>query len=121
MALVGKSYAFIMTKIANFFSAPLSLIDRKRKAGYNELAFGVRTGSYLANYIALSYLIQYPLLSYKYSKVPVQLELLRLSKSKLHKSEEGLLYLTTLKEIMNSYSASSHWEHLNQNFPSNKK
>lgn len=66
-----------MTKIANFFSAPLSLIDRKRRAlpaGYNELAFGVRTGSYLANYIALSYLIQYPLLSYKYSKVPVQLE-----------------------------------------------
>lgn len=66
-----------MTKIANFFSAPLSLIDRKRKAGYKELAFGVRTGSYLANYIALSYLIQYPLLSYKYSKVPVQLVVFR--------------------------------------------
>lgn len=120
-SFVGKSYAFIMSKIANFFSAPLSLIDRKRTTGYRELAFGVRTGSYLANYLVLSYLSQYPLLSYKYSKVPVQLELLRLSKSKLHKSEEGLLYITNLKEIMNYYSASSHWEHININFPSNKK
>ena len=106
-----------MTKFANFFSVPLSFFDRKRKTGYNEQAFGVRTGSYLANYIALSYLNQYPLFSYKYSKVPVQLELLRLSKSKLHKSEEGLLNLISLKETMNSYNASSHWEHINKNFP----
>jgi hypothetical protein len=91
--------------------------DRERKTGYNEQAFGLRTGSYLANYIALSYLNQYPLFSYKYSKVPVQLKLLRLSKSKLHKSEEGLLYLISLKETMNSYNASSHWEHINNNFP----
>lgn len=110
-----------MSKIANFFSVPLSLIDRKRKAAYQELAFGVRTGSYLANYLVLSDLIQYPLLSYKSAKVPVQLELLRLSKSKLHKSEEGLLYITNLKEIMNYYSTSSHWEHLVKNFPCNKK
>ena len=65
-----------MTKFANFFSVPLSLIDRKRKTGYNEQAFGVRTGSYLANYNALSYRNQYPLFSYKYSKIPVQLKFL---------------------------------------------
>lgn len=118
-SFVGKSYEFIMTKIANFFSAPLIFIDRKRKAGYTELAYGVRTGSYLANYIALSYLNQYPLFSYKYSKVPVQLELLRLQKNKLHKSKEGLLYLISLKDLMNSYSASSHWEHIQNNFPKN--
>ena len=63
-SFVGKSYVFIMTKIANFFSAPLSFIDRKRNTGYKELAYGVRTGSYLANYIALSYLSQYPLFSF---------------------------------------------------------
>jgi len=116
-SFVGKSYFFIMTKIANLLLVPLRYLDRSRKSGHRELAFEVRSGSYVANYIILSYLIQYPLFSYKYSIIPVQLDLLRFSVSKQHKSVEGLQQLKTLKDNMNSYSASLHWAHIIKNFP----
>ncbi len=117
-SFVGRSYLFIMTKFANFLSVSIRKINRKRKTGFQELAFEVRSGSYNANYIILSYLIQYPLLSYKYSNVPIQIELLRLTKSKSYKSVEGLDYLEAQKLNLSYYSASCHWEHINKYGPS---
>ena len=69
--------------------------------------FEVRSGSYIANYTILSYLIKYPLFSYKYVNVPVQIELLQLSKSKSYRTAEGLKFLTYQKAKMNFYSSSS--------------
>ena len=57
----------------------------------------LRTANFLANYTILSYLIKYPLFSYKYRSVPVQLELLRLSKNKNYKLVGGLANLEDLK------------------------
>ena len=52
--------------------------------------FEVRSGSYIANYTILSYLIKFPLFSYKYVNVPVQIELLQLSISKKYRTAESL-------------------------------
>ena len=64
-----------MNKIAIFLSVPLRKIDRQRKTGYHEQGFEVRSGSFIANYIILSYLIQFPLFSYKYKTVPIQIKI----------------------------------------------
>lgn len=63
----------------------------------------MRSGSYLANYTILSYLIKYPLFSYKYVNVPVQIELLRLSLNKTYRTPDGLKFLTDQKASMNFY------------------
>ena len=76
----------------------------------------MRSGNYLANYTILSYLIKYPLFSYKYVNVPVQIDLLQLSLSKTYRTVEGLKFLTDLKIKMDFYSSSSHWDHINKNF-----
>nr|YP_010170380.1 LAGLIDADG homing endonuclease [Phanerochaete carnosa]QRZ60362.1 LAGLIDADG homing endonuclease [Phanerochaete carnosa] len=107
-----------MNKISKFLSVPLRFINRDSKFGKRPSTegFEVRSGSYLANYTVLSYLIQYPLFSYKYINVPVQIELLRLSMSKSYRTTEGLKFLTDQKASMDFYSTSSHWEHINKNF-----
>ena len=110
-SLVGKSYFHIMNKISEFLSVPIRFINRKSKLG-----FEVRSGSYIANYIILSYLIKYPLFSYKYVNVPVQIDLLQLSLSKTYRTVEGLKFLTDLKIKMDFYSSSSHWDLINKNF-----
>ena len=126
-SFVGKSYFNIMNKISKFLSVPLRFINRDNKLG-KELSvlrsvrsvpregFEVRSGSYIANYTILSYLIKYPLFCYKYVNVPVQIELLQLSKSKSYRTAEGLKFLTYQKAKMNFYSSSSHWDHINKNF-----
>ena len=102
-----------MNKISKFLSVPLRFIKRESKLGkrVSTEGFEVRSGSYLANYTILSYLIKYPLFSYKYVR-----EVLRLSLNKSYRTPEGLQILTDLKASMDFYSSSSNWEHINTNF-----
>jgi hypothetical protein len=116
-SFVGKSYIYIMNKFANFISVPLRTINRIKKSGYTELAFEVRSGSYLSKYIILSYLTQYPLLSYKFIHIPIQISLFKLANAKLYHSIEGLKFLKINKEKISNYISSEHWNHLNDNFP----
>jgi hypothetical protein len=86
----------------------------------------LRTANFLANYRILSYLIRYPLFSYKYRSVPVQLELLKLSKN--YKLEGGLVNLEGLKLKSKAENLSflrlddklkSHYNHIANKFPFN--
>nr|QKS32173.1 LAGLIDADG endonuclease [Sphaerobolus stellatus] len=118
-------YFSIMSNISNFFSVPLRSRERKRN-NYVEKSYEVRTGSYISNYILLSYLINYPLFSYKFRAVPVQIELLQMSISKEYKLDSGLAKLLSLKEKQNfksnlelgAYSYDKdHLDHILKNFP----
>ena len=91
------SYFYIMQKIAIFLSVPLRSRIRIRKNDKIESLFEVRSANYNSNYTILSYLIKYPLFSYKYREVPVQIELLKLSKNKNYKLKNGLKILEDLK------------------------
>ena len=91
------SYFNIMNKIALFLSVPLRSRIRERKNKFTESLFEVRSANYISNYTLLSYLLKYPLFSYKYRAVPVQLDLLKLSKNKNYKLTEGLKVLEVLK------------------------
>ena len=95
--LFDTSYFNIMNKIAKFLSVPLRSQVRNRKNGLIEKLYEVRSANYLSNYTILSYLIRYPLFSYKYREVEVQLELLKLSKNKNYKLNNGLEILENLK------------------------
>jgi hypothetical protein len=114
-----------MNKIATFLSVPLRNINRNRGNGIMELAYEVRSANYISNYTLLSYLLKYPLFSYKYREVPVQLELLQLSKSKGYKLKGGLEYLEDLKIKKKGTNLSSqaktidHFKHISNNFPYN--
>lgn len=119
------SYLPIMSKISKFLSVPLRKSDRKR-INYIERSYEVRSGSYISNYIILSYLLKYPLFSYKFKAVPVQIVLLQLSKSKEYKLDSGITKLLSLKEKQryqiksnlkseNYYYA--HMEHILKYFP----
>jgi hypothetical protein len=91
------SYFNIMNKIALFLSVPLRSRIRERKSKFTESLYEVRSANYISNYTILSYLIKYPLFSYKYRAVPVQLDLLKLSKNKNYKLTDGLKVLEDLK------------------------
>lgn len=106
-----------MNKLAMFISVPLRTYDRLRKTGYREQGFEVRSGSYNANYTIQSYLVQFPLFSYKFNTISIQLELLRLSAQKgSYRSLDGLDLLTNLKSNMNSYSSNAHELHIKTHF-----
>jgi hypothetical protein len=117
-----------MSKISNFLSVTLRKRERVRKLGlkeYIDKSYEVRSGSYISNYIIISYLLKYPLFGYKFSAVYVYVELLQLTKNKEYKLESGLERLTKLKEIL-QYSNNkilltgntlSHPTHIIQNFP----
>jgi len=112
------SYYKIMSGISNFLSVPLRSRLRHRKNDYIETSFEVRSGSYISNYILLSYLINYPLFSYKFKAIPVQVELLQLSKSRNYKlMPSGLEKLNNLKERLqyhnDSNSENARITHLN--------
>ena len=95
--LFDISYFNIMNKISKFLSVPLRAQVRYRKNNVIESLYEVRSANYLANYTILSYLLKYPLFSYKYREVGVQLELLKLSKNKNYKLTNGLKILEELK------------------------
>jgi hypothetical protein len=80
-----------------FLSVPLRSRVRERKNNFIESLYEVRSANYISNYTILSYLLKYPLFSYKYREVPVQLELLKLSKNKNYKLINGLKILEDLK------------------------
>ena len=73
------SYFNIMNKIALFLSVPLRSRtaywrgQRERKNNFTESLYEVRSANYISNYTILSYLLKYPLFSYKFRSVPVQL------------------------------------------------
>jgi hypothetical protein len=95
--LFDISYFNIMNKIANFLFVPLRAQVRHRKNNIIESLYEVRSSNYLSNYTILSYLLKYPLFSYKYREVEVQLELLKLSKNKNYKLLNGIETLEELK------------------------
>jgi hypothetical protein len=94
---IGKSYFSIMSQIANFLSVPLRKRHRLRNKNLQENSYEVRSGSYISNYIILSYLLKFPLFSYKFRAVPVQIELLQLSINKNYKLPTGEDHLNELK------------------------
>jgi len=63
------SYFNIMNKIALFLSVPLRSRIRERKTKFTESLYEVRSANYISNYTILSYLLKYPLFSYKYRAV----------------------------------------------------
>lgn len=95
--LFNISYFNIMNKIAVFLSVPLRSRVRNRKNNFIESLYEVRSANYISNYTILSYLLKYPLFSYKYREIAVQLELLKLSKNKNYKLINGLKILEDLK------------------------
>ena len=95
--LFNVSYFNIMNKIAIFLSVPLRYRTRDRKINFIESLYEVRSANYISNYTILSYLLKYPLFSYKYREIAVQLELLKLSKNKNYKLINGLKVLEDLK------------------------
>jgi hypothetical protein len=125
--LFNISYFNIMNKISTALSVPLRYRHRIRKNNFKEESYEVRTANYISNYTILSYLIQYPLFSYKYKEVSVQLELLRLSKNKNYKRTDGLNRLENLKEISKGNDLTTlnntkeklknHYEHIANYFP----
>lgn len=123
---INISYFYIMNKIALFLSVPLRSRTRVREQCRLEKSYEVRSAKYISNYTLLSYLIKYPLFSYKYREVPIQLELLKLSINKNYKSINGLKLLEELKlkskdnnvqnatPITNTYD---YFKHTSNNFP----
>jgi len=65
-SLVGISYLNIMSRIATFLSVTLRSRHRIRKNHFQEYSYEVRSGNYISNYIILSYLLKFPLFSYKF-------------------------------------------------------
>ena len=117
-SLVGTSYFFIQNEISKFMNVNLGKIDRqKRYAGYRELAYVTISYNYISNYIILSYLLKYPLYTYKYINIPVQIQLLRLSINKLHKSNTGITLLEHLKNMLDCYSEADHINYINLHGP----
>lgn len=106
-----------MSQLSKFMGVPLGFIDRTHSNGYRELAYVTISHNYIANYIVLSYLLKYPLLTYKYTNIPVQIELLRLTESKLYKSKNGILLLEHLKLMMHNYSITNLKYHIYLNGP----
>ena len=104
-----------MSLISNFVGVPIGFIDRKHKSGQHELAYVVITQNYLSNYIILSYLLKYPLLTYKFTNIPVQIKILRLVESKLHKGVNGINVLDKIK--VSEYSVKDFKDHLYLNGP----
>jgi len=86
-----------MQRISNFLSVPLRSRNRLRKNGLTESSYEVRYDNYISNFILLSYLLKYPLFSYKYLNLSVQINLLRLSLNKNYKLSNGLINLVNLK------------------------
>ena len=127
----SNSYVHIMSQISSFLSVPLRKRERKRKLSlkYNnysiEKSYEVRSGSYISNYIIISYLLKYPLFGYKYSAISVYVEWLKMTKNKEYKLDFGLEKFTKLKDII-QYSHDkelfirktlSHHAHIIQSFP----
>ena len=115
-SLFGTSYFSIMSLIAQLLCRSVIIIDRLHTGGVRELGYLVRTAKYNSNYAMISYLLQYPLFSYKYRSPEVLASILRLSLSKAHKSPDGNLLLGDLKALMKSDPNYSIQQHLDQRF-----
>jgi len=113
-SLFGMSYLVIMSMIAEFFSNHVSLIDRIKPGFKPELGYRVRTGSYISNYILVSYLIQFPMFTYKHNSTYVFAQLLQLTDSKAYKNPAGAVILSDLKAL--SKDNSNMLEHINRSF-----
>src|SRR5713226_1046382 len=92
-SFVGSSYYYMKRAhtIASFLFASLKAKERTHtfsevthphNKSYIEYVYLIRTENFLSKYITLSYLIKFPLLSYKYTSVIVLIELLRISLNK---------------------------------------
>lgn len=115
-SVFGTSYFNIMKLIADFFSVTMLIIDRVRPGLKQELGYLVRSGSYISNYIMISYLLKYPLFTYKYNNPEVYAKLLQLSLSKAHKTTDGDKLLRELKVLSKNNPNISHQEHINKSF-----
>ena len=105
-----------MNEISKFMNVNLGKIDRQ-KQGCRELAYVTISYNYISNYIILRYLLKYPLYTYKYINLPVQIQLLRLSINKLHKSNTGITLLEHLKNMLDCYSEADHINYINLHGP----
>lgn len=77
-----------------------------------EQGYLVRTAKILSNYIIISYIINFPLFTYKYVCVPVFIELYRLQISKEYKNLEATKKLEQLKLKMKNHSILDHNKYL---------
>ena len=128
-SFIGTSYYYVMFTIASFIGGSLKGKSRKHiiKAspvtscisGYNtnyiENVYLIRTENFISKYILISYLIKFPLLSYKYSSIGVFISLLRISLGKKEGIKETELELITLKYNLRTYIESNHDNHIRKN------
>lgn len=105
-----------MTLIAELFNTTVTIIDRLHTGRSRELAYLVRTVKYQSNYAMLSYLLQYPLFTYKYNSPPVYALILQLSESKAHKNSNGNNMLTELKVLSKQHPQYTLQQHIDRYF-----
>lgn len=86
---LGASSFLIVSLIAELLNTVVLIIDRLRLNGQLELGYLVRTAKYNSHYAIVSYLLQYPLFSYKYRSPELFARLLQLSVSKSGGSAPG--------------------------------
>jgi len=55
-----------MSRIATLLSVNLEVVIEYERIIFKNIFYEVRSGNYISNYIILSYLLKFPLLSYKY-------------------------------------------------------
>jgi hypothetical protein len=98
-SFVGTSYLFIMTAISIFLGSYVEHIERDR-GDYIELAYQVRTNSFISKYILISYLLKFPMFSYKYKATFVFSNLIKSTLNKDYRNSEGLSAMSALKKEM---------------------
>jgi len=105
-----------MTAIAQLFDASVMIIDRMHPNGKRELGYLVRTAKYTSNYAMISYLLQYPLFTYKYACPPVYARILQLGNTKEHKIFDGNTMLLELKDLSMNNTMYTQQEHIRKMF-----
>ena len=95
-SFIGSSYYLIMYTIASFLGASLKGKERKhvfsdnsKNKNYIEYVYLIRTENFISKYILISYLIKYPLLSYKYPSIDVFRELLQISLARVREKKKN--------------------------------
>lgn len=113
-SFTGTSYYHIMLIIASFIGGSLKGKARKH-VSYIENVYLIRTENFISKYIIISYLIRFPLLTYKYKSISIFISLLRISLDKKEGIKETELELTTLKYNLKTYIEKNHESHLRNN------
>jgi len=101
----------ILNLIASFMKSSIKFRERHRTT-YTEKVINLRTENWNSKYILISYFLKFPLYSYKYSSVPVFVNLLQISVNKKLGVKENENQLIALKHLKDEYSPIHHANHI---------